>query len=56
MYREDFDTWNNLFKYYKDVFRKKTPEEKAVEKQRKEKEKLIKAKEKANRKALREEA
>lgn len=54
MYREDFDTWNNLFKYYKDVFRKKTPEEKAVEKQRKEKEKLIKAKEKANRKALRE--
>lgn len=54
MYREDFDTWENLFKYYKEVFRKKTPEEKAQAKKEKEEEKARRAKERENRKILRE--
>ena len=54
MYREDFDTWNNLFKYYKEVFRKKTDEEKAAAKAEKALEKQEAAKRKAARKALRE--
>ena len=54
MYREDFDTWNNLFKYYKEVFRKKTDEEKAAAKAEKALEKQEAAERKAARKALRE--
>ena len=54
MYREDFDTWENLGKYYKEVFRKKTPEEKALEKKEKEAEKIRRAKERENKKILKE--
>ena len=36
MYREDFDTWRNLAEYYKEVFRKKTPEEKLKAEKEKE--------------------
>ena len=54
MYREDFDTWENLGKYYKEVFRKKTPEEKALEKKEKEEEKLRREKEKENKRILKE--
>jgi hypothetical protein len=54
MYREDFDTWSNLGKYYKEVFRKKTPEEKEKEKKEEEEEKKLKAQERENRRILRE--
>lgn len=54
MYREDFDTWENLGKYYKEVFRKKTPEEKALEKKEKEEEKIRRAKERENKRILKE--
>ena len=54
MYREDFDTWKNLGKHYKEVFRKKTPEEKELEKKEKEEEKIRKAKERENRRILKE--
>ena len=54
MYREDFDTWTNLGKYYKEVFRKKTPEEKALEKKAKEEEKARRAQERENKKILKE--
>ena len=52
MYREDFDTWENLGKYYKEVFRKKTPEEKAAAKKEKEEEKLRREKERINKEIL----
>ena len=52
MYREDFDTWENLGKYYKEVFRKKTPEEKAADKKEKEEEKLRREKERINKEIL----
>ena len=54
MYREDFDTWENLGKYYKEVFRKKTPEEKEQEKKEEEEEKARKAQERENKKLLKE--
>lgn len=54
MYREDFDTWENLFKYYKEVFRKRTPEEKAAAKEKKAKEKLEREKEREAKRLLRE--
>jgi hypothetical protein len=54
MYREDFDTWRNLFKYYKEVFRKRTPEEKAAAKAKKEQEKLEREKEREAKRLLRE--
>jgi hypothetical protein len=54
MYREDFDTWNNLFKYYKEVFRKRTPEEKAAAKAKKEKEALEREKAREAKRLLRE--
>ena len=54
MYREDFDTWENLGKYYKEMFRKKTPEEKEKEKKEKEEEKIRKAKERENKRILKE--
>ena len=54
MYREDFDTWSNLFKYYKEVFRKRTPEEKAAAKAEKEKEKIEREKEREAKRLLRE--
>ena len=54
MYKETFDTWENLGKTYKELTRKKTPEEKAAAKEKKEKEKAQKAKIKAAKKALRE--
>ncbi len=54
MYKESFDTWENLGKTYKELLRKKTPEEKAAAKEKKEKEKAQKAKIKAAKKALRE--
>ncbi len=54
MYREDFDTWENLGKYYKEMFRKKTPEEKEQAKKEKEEEKLRKAKERENKRILKE--
>ena len=54
MYREDFDTWENLGKYYKEVFRKKTPEEKEQEKKEKEAEKIRKAQERENKRILKE--
>lgn len=54
MYREDFDTWPNLFKYYKEIFRKKTDEEKAAAKEEKANEKQSAKERKAARKALRE--
>ena len=52
MYREDFDTWENLGKYYKEVFRKKTPEEKALAKKEKEAEKARKEQERINKEIL----
>lgn len=54
MYKETFDTWENLGKTYKELTRKKTPEEKAAAKEKKEKEKAQKAKIRAAKKALRE--
>ena len=54
MYREDFDTWRNLFKYYKEVFRKRTPEEKEAAKAKKEQEKLEREKEREAKRLLRE--
>ncbi len=54
MYREDFDTWNNLFKYYKEVFRKRTPEEKEAAKAKKEQERLEREKEREAKRLLRE--
>lgn len=54
MYREDFDTWENLGKYYKEVFRKKTPEEKEKAKKEKEEEKIRKEKERENKRILKE--
>ena len=54
MYREDFDTWENLGKYYKEMFRKKTPEEKEQAKKEKEEEKIRKAKERENKRILKE--
>lgn len=54
MYREDFDTWSNLFKYYKEVFRKRTPEEKAAAKAKKEAEKLEREKQREAKRLLRE--
>lgn len=54
MYKETFDTWKNLGKTYKELTRKKTPEEKAAAKEAKEKAKIKKAKEKAAKKALKE--
>lgn len=52
MYREDFDTWENLSKHYKEVFRKKTPEEKEQEAKEKEEEKLRKEQERKNKEIL----
>ena len=54
MYREDFDTWENLGKYYKELFRKKTPEEKEKEKKEEEEEKARKAQERENKRLLKE--
>ncbi|MBQ2025588.1 MAG: translocation/assembly module TamB domain-containing protein [Paludibacteraceae bacterium] len=54
MYREDFDTWENLYKYYKEVFRKRTPEEKEAQKAKAEKEKLERQKEREAKRLLRE--
>lgn len=54
MYREDFDTWSNLAKYYKEVFRKRTPEEKAAKKVQKEQEKLEREKNREAKRLLRE--
>lgn len=54
MYKETFDTWKNLGKTYKELTRKKTPEEKAAAKKAKEKEKIKKAERKAAKKALKE--
>ncbi len=54
MYKETFDTWKNLGKTYKELTRKKTPEEKAAAKEAKEKAKIKKEKEKAAKKALKE--
>jgi hypothetical protein len=54
MYREDFDTWENLGKYYKEMFRKKTPEEKEQAKKEKEEEKIRKEKERENKRILKE--
>ncbi len=54
MYREDFDTWQNLYKYYKEVMRKRTPEEKAAKKAKKEQEKLEREKEREAKRLLRE--
>ena len=54
MYREDFDTWKNLGKHYKEVFRKKTPEEKELAKKEKEAEKIRNAQERENRRILKE--
>jgi len=54
MYKETFDTWENLGQTYKELTRKKTPEEKAAIKEQKEKEKAEKAKQKAAKKALKE--
>ena len=52
MYREDFDTWENLGKYYKEVFRKKTPEEKEQAKKEKEEYKAKKELERKNKEIL----
>ena len=54
MYREDFDTWSNLYKHYKEVFRKRTPEEKEAAKAKKEQEKLEREKEREAKRLLRE--
>ena len=54
MYREDFDTWKNLAKYYKELFRKKTLEEKELAKKEKEAEKARKAQERENKRILKE--
>lgn len=54
MYREDFDTWRNLAEYYKEVFRKKTPEEKLKAEKEKEEENLRKEQERENKRILRE--
>lgn len=54
MYKETFDTWENLGKTYKELTRKKTDEEKAKIAEQKEKEKAEKAKRKAAKKALKE--
>ena len=54
MYREDFDTWGNLAEYYKEVFRKKTPEEKLKAEKEKEEEKIRKAQERENKRILKE--
>lgn len=54
MYKETFDTWKNLGETYKELTRKKTPEEKAEIAKQKEKEKAEKAKRKAAKKALKE--
>lgn len=54
MYREDFDTWGNLFKYYKEVFRKRTDEEKATAKAKKEAEELEREKQREAKRLLRE--
>ncbi|MCQ2351408.1 MAG: translocation/assembly module TamB domain-containing protein [Paludibacteraceae bacterium] len=54
MFKENFDTWKNLGATYKELTRKKTPEEKAKIKETKEKQKAEKAKQKAAKKALKE--
>lgn len=54
MYREDFDTWENLYKYYKEVFRKRTPEEKEAAKAKKAQEKLDREKKREAKRLLRE--
>ena len=54
MYREDFDTWENLGKYYKELFRKKTPEEKELEEKENEEEKARRALERENKRILKE--
>ncbi|MBO4371062.1 MAG: translocation/assembly module TamB domain-containing protein [Paludibacteraceae bacterium] len=53
MYKEDFDTWKNLFADYKESLRKRTPEENAVRQEKKQKEKAQKAKDKEARAQLR---
>lgn len=54
IYTEDFDSGKNLLNYYKEVFRKKTPEEKLEIQKEKEKEKSEKIAEKKAKKLLQE--
>lgn len=54
MYKESFDTWENLGKSYKEILRKKSPEEKAAAKAQKEADKVKRAEIRAAKKALRE--
>ena len=54
MYKEDFDTWKNLFDGYKESLRKPTEEEQAEKEARKQREKARKAEAKIARAKLRE--